>query len=158
MKPQSCKAKGRRLQQQIVADLLERFPTLEDDDIRSTSMGANGEDVQLSPAARVLIPYSFEAKNQERLNAWQAVAQAEANTPAGSQPIVVIKKNGHVAYAVVRWSHFLDLIAAPTSPTAEAEDETSESLKAQLLAAAETLQALAGRLPGELGRLSTAAR
>lgn len=146
MKPQSCKAKGRRLQQQIVADLLERFPTLEDDDIRSTSMGANGEDVQLSPAARVLIPYSFEAKNQERLNTWQAVAQAEANTPAGSQPLVVIKKNGHVAYAVVRWSHLLDLIAPTTADAQDAVDEESESLKAQLLAAAETLQALAQRL------------
>ena len=45
MRPQSAKAKGRRLQQIVCQDLLELFPSLEADDIRSTSMGCNGEDI-----------------------------------------------------------------------------------------------------------------
>ena len=34
MKPQSAKSKGRRLQQQVVSDLLEVFAHLSEDDIR----------------------------------------------------------------------------------------------------------------------------
>lgn len=114
MRPQSAKAKGRRLQQAIVADLYRTFPTLRPGDIRSTSMGAGGEDVQLSAAARALIPYSIEAKNQERVNVWAAMEQAEANC-GDATPLVVMKKNGVQAHAVVRWSHFLELMRRATA-------------------------------------------
>ena len=50
MKTSSAKAKGRRLQQKVRDLLLETFTELEPDDIRSTSMGVSGEDLQLSPA------------------------------------------------------------------------------------------------------------
>lgn len=119
MRPQSCKAKGRRLQQLIVSDLLERFPHLGDDDVRSTSMGAHGEDVQLSAAARRLIPYSFEAKNQERINIWSAIEQSETNKPSGTHSIIVFKKNGQAAYAAIKWSELLNLIA----PLAEEKEQ-----------------------------------
>ena len=111
MRPQSCKAKGRRLQQQIVADLLETFPTLTPDDVRSTSMGANGEDVQLSTAAREKFPFSVEAKNQERLNVWDAFLQAKTNTPADADPLLVFKKNNAKPHVMLEWSTFLRLIA-----------------------------------------------
>ncbi len=68
MKTSSCKAKGRNLQKWVRDLILESFPSLEADDVRSTSMGAGGEDVQLSPAARKLFPYSLECKNVEKLN------------------------------------------------------------------------------------------
>ena len=91
MRPQSAKSKGRRLQQKIVADLYETFSGLGDGDIRSTSMGAGGEDVLLSAAARKLIPFSFEAKNQERVNMWEAYNQCKANCGVHA-PAVVLKK------------------------------------------------------------------
>jgi hypothetical protein len=59
MKPRSAKAKGRRFQQEVRDALLSNFPFLEPDDIRSTSMGASGEDILLSPAARRVYPYSI---------------------------------------------------------------------------------------------------
>ena len=92
MRSQSAKLKGRRLHQKIVADLYETFPGLGDGDIRSTSMGAGGEDILLSAAARKLIPFSFEAKNQERVNIWEAYTQCKANCGKHA-PAVVIKKN-----------------------------------------------------------------
>lgn len=110
MKPQSAKAKGRRLQQQIVQDLLEVFPHLGEDDVRSTSMGAGGEDIQLSASARRSIPYSIEAKNQERVNVWSAMEQCRANAPKESEPIVVFKKNGEKPHVLVSWSHFKSMI------------------------------------------------
>ena len=35
-------------------------------------MGMSGEDIVLSPAAKKAIRYSFECKNQERLNLWKS--------------------------------------------------------------------------------------
>jgi hypothetical protein len=121
MRPQSCKAKGRRLQQMIVSDLLELFPHLTSDDVRSTSMGANGEDVQLSAAARIAIPFSIEAKNQEKLNIWNALEQAKANAPSGCTPLLVMKKNGSKPYAVISWDAFRMLIAPETKTLAPRE-------------------------------------
>lgn len=139
MKPQSAKAKGRRLQQLIVADVLEAFPQLEADDVRSTSMGAGGEDIQLSAAARRCFPYSIEAKNQERLNVWGAIAQARSNCPSGSQPLVVIRKNGERAQAVLDWQLFLALVrpepplgAAPEPPPLAGVAECLQSARAAL--------------------------
>ena len=52
MKPSSCKAKGRRLQQRVAQSIRDAFAGLAEEDVRSTSMGAGGEDVQLSSQAR----------------------------------------------------------------------------------------------------------
>ena len=70
----------------------ESWTDLEEDDVHSTSMGAGGEDVQLSPAARRHFPYSVECKNVEKLNVWNAYEQAEANS-GKHEPLLVMKKN-----------------------------------------------------------------
>ena len=123
MKPQSCKAKGRRFQQQVAGDLLRRFSQLAPDDIRSTSMGAPGEDILLSPAARTCIPFSFEVKNHERLNVWSAIEQATANTPAGASSAVVFKKNHMPSYIALPWTCFLDMLAPPQPDAQEESDK-----------------------------------
>ena len=51
-----AKQKGRLGQQEIRDRLLEMFPEFEPDDIKSTTMGESGADIQLSPAARKKIP------------------------------------------------------------------------------------------------------
>lgn len=117
MKTQSAKAKGRRLQQQVVQDLLNSFEHLSEEDIRSTSMGASGEDIQMSHAARQCIPYSFEAKNQERVNIWSSIEQARLNAPNGMIPVVVFKKNNEQPQVVLSWKTFLDLINQKTDKT-----------------------------------------
>tara|TARA_B110000046_G_scaffold158320_1_gene170226 strand:- start:3893 stop:4324 length:432 start_codon:yes stop_codon:yes gene_type:complete len=132
MKTQSCKAKGRRLQQLIVQDLLTRFPQLAEDDVRSTSMGANGEDVLLSPTARKCIPFSFEAKNQERLNIWGAIDQAGANAPRDADVAVVIKKNNTKPHVVVTWDCFLRLICPPAASTPVCTKGQLEQMALQL--------------------------
>lgn len=115
MKPQSCKGKGRRLQQRVVASILERFPRLSSDDVRSTSMGAQGEDVQLSAAGRDCVPLSIECKCVERLNVWACLEQAAKNTPDGAAPCLIFSKNRSPTYAVVEWDVLLDLYATRES-------------------------------------------
>ena len=112
--PKASKAKGRRLQN-YVRDYLRRIfivewtkvPQLEEDDIKSQTMGMTGEDIVLSPAAKQLIPYSFECKNVERLNLWDSIQQAESNCE-DRMPILVIKRNRSKVYAVVEFEKLME--------------------------------------------------
>ena len=110
MRPSSCKAKGRRHQQSIVRDILTAFPMLTPDDVRSTSMGAGGEDILMSPRAQEYVPLSIEAKNTERLNLWSAIEQAAANCPSDREPCVVFTRNRAKVYAAVPWELLVRLL------------------------------------------------
>ena len=109
MKPQSCKSKGRRLQQRIAKSITDAFSHLSPDDALSTSMGAGGEDIRLSPLARKALPLSIECKCQERLNVWSCVEQAQSNAPSGTTPCLIFTRNRAPTYAVVSWDVLLDL-------------------------------------------------
>ena len=110
MKARSVKAKGRRLQN-MVRDLLKKaFPALDQDDIKSQTMGMTGEDIVLSPAARRLIPYSIECKNQEKLQIWKFLKQAEDNVHKDCDMTLIVKRNGSKPYAIIDLDHWLELI------------------------------------------------
>jgi len=108
MKTQSRKAKGRRLQQQFRDLLIEKLD-IDPEDIESRSMGAGGEDLIMSKAARTKFPYSIECKNQERMNIWSAWEQANSNKGM-YEPLVVIKKNGVRPLVVLDAENFLEMI------------------------------------------------
>lgn len=108
IKAQSAKAKGRRLQQAVRDAILESFKSLESDDVRSTSMGAGGEDVLLSPAARKLFPYTIECKNLAKIAVYNYYVQATGHNDY--EPLVVIKQNRSKPLAVVDFEHFMDLV------------------------------------------------
>lgn len=114
MKPQSAKGKGRRLQQWIRDLILESFTDLEPDDVRSTSMGAGGEDILLSPAARRHFPYSVEAKNVEKLNVWGAYEQAASNC-GDHEPLLIMKKNHKKPLVVLDAEAFMNLVKRASS-------------------------------------------
>tara|TARA_B100000315_G_C14336090_1_gene477453 strand:- start:295 stop:630 length:336 start_codon:yes stop_codon:yes gene_type:complete len=109
MKPRSAKNKGKRLQNKIRDLILEKFDSLEPDDVRSITMGDSGEDILLSPAARRLFPYSVECKNQEKLNIWSALEQAEENSGKHT-PLVIFKRNRSKTYAVLEFDKLLELL------------------------------------------------
>ena len=108
MKTSSAKAKGRRLQQKFMQLLIEKLD-IDPEDIESRSMGAGGEDLIMSKAARNKFPYSIECKNQEKLNIWSAWDQANGNKGL-YEPLVVIKKNGVKPLVVLDAENFLDMI------------------------------------------------
>ena len=109
MKPRSAKNKGKRLQNKIRDLILEKFDILEPDDVRSITMGDSGEDILLSPAARKLFPFSVECKNQEKLNIWSSLEQAEINSDKHI-PLVVFKRNRSKTYAVLEFKELLKLL------------------------------------------------
>jgi len=70
-------------------------------------MGAGGEDILLSPAARKIYPYSIECKNVEKLNIWEAIKQAKEN--AGRHiPVVCFKRNHHEAWIAMPLTKYME--------------------------------------------------
>ena len=110
MKPQSAKSKGRLHQQWTVKQILKAFPQLEPDDVLSRSMGAGGEDIMLSPAARKLFPYSVECKSKAAYSFYKDYEQAGANCPKGSEPILIAKANRKKPVVIVDAEYFIDLV------------------------------------------------
>jgi len=108
IQPNSAKAKGRRAQQYVRDKLLSLFPQLEPDDVKSTSMGASGEDVQLSPSARKLAPYQIEVKNKATSQIHTYYEQAQ--THGKHEPLVIVHKDRGLYLAIVSLDHFLSLI------------------------------------------------
>ena len=108
MKPSSAKAKGRKFQQDIRDMMLELAPSLEKDDIISTSSGCGGEDLQLSPAARKIYPLVIECKHQKRINWSDAYNQALDHAQKG-EPIVVGRRDRESPKVLVDAEFFFSL-------------------------------------------------
>ena len=72
-------------------------------------MGMSGEDIVLSPAAKKAIKYSFECKNQERLNLWKSLEQAESNCE-DRHPVLVFKRNRTKTYVAIEFENFINII------------------------------------------------
>lgn len=109
MKPASAKQKGRILQQWARDLILETFKQLEPDDVKSTSMGAAGEDVTLSPAARKLVPYQIECKNKATSQIHTYYEQAK--THGNHEPLVIVKMDRKAPLAVLDANKFFQLLA-----------------------------------------------
>jgi hypothetical protein len=93
--------------------ILSTFLTLEPDDVKSTSMGAPGEDVQLSPAARKLFPYQIECKAKARAQVYTWYEQAK--THGDHEPVVFVKKDRSKPLVVVDAEVFLELVKRANS-------------------------------------------
>lgn len=110
----SAKAKGRKAQQTVRDKLLAAYPALEPDDIKSIAMGQSGNDIELSPAARKLIPYAFEVKARAKVALiYDALEQAQAGDKHDLTAVAVIKADRKKPVVVVDLDHFIDLITRP---------------------------------------------
>ena len=109
MKAKSAKAKGRKLQNLVTEKLRDAFPSLEKDDIKPQIMGVSGEDIVMSPLAKKTIKMSFECKNQERLNLWDSLEQAESNCEDRC-PTLVFTRNRKPVYAAIPFKQLIELM------------------------------------------------
>ena len=110
IKVASAKNKARNLQKWVRDQILGLLPDLEPDDVKSTSMGAGGEDVQLSPAARRKIPISVECKARNSIAVYGWYDQAVINAKAGIEPIVVLKADRKKPLALIDAETLLNLM------------------------------------------------
>jgi hypothetical protein len=113
MRTSSAKAKGRRCAQETKELLLKYAPELHPDDIIVTSSGDTGPDLKLSPAAQTVYPFIVENKNQETLNIWSALEQAEGHRggPENSHAAMVFfRRNRSPLYVAMRAEEFVRLV------------------------------------------------
>lgn len=108
MKAQSAKAKGRKLQQWTRDRVLDIYSHLEEDDVRSTSMGVSGSDLQLSPLARKSFQYDVECKSLARVAVYRFIDQC--NNRGDQEPLVIVKENRRRPLAIVDAEHFFELL------------------------------------------------
>ena len=110
MKPSSAKNKGRLLQQHVAQLLREAFG-LDEDDVQSRSMGADGEDLLLSPHARRLFPFAVECKNTRGFPGTPALEQAKANRRTYC-PVVMWKPGGKGMNKTIAMFYLEDFVKA----------------------------------------------
>ena len=108
MKPSSAKQKGRLLQQLVAKKLIESFPFFTELDIKSTGMGQNGEDVQLSQAAKNLLQIQIECKSRAAIAVYKDYEQAD--THGTHEPVVVIKQNRSKPLALIDLDYFIKIL------------------------------------------------
>lgn len=106
MKTSSAKAKGRNLQKYVRDEILKTYPSLTLNDVRSTSMGANGEDILLSEAARLLFPFSVECKSRAAFNVYTYYQQAQ-EVCKSAEPLLIIKANHKKPLVVLDAEYFI---------------------------------------------------
>ena len=103
------KSRGRSFQQEVRDTILETFPKLEPDDCVFTSMGAPGEDVRLSPAARKLLPIQIECKRMKSAKGiynWHNQAKSHGK----NEPVVFIRADREQALAIVSAKHYIEMM------------------------------------------------
>ena len=112
MKTASAKQKGRTLQQWIQRKILELNTSLTENDVRSTPMGTQGEDVQLSEAARSLVPFHIEAKNRAKIAIYSFYEQPKTNEDV----LLIVKANRKKPLAVLDAELFFKIIRGLNDP------------------------------------------
>ena len=112
MTPASGKQKGRKFQQKVRDRIISAYKEygVLPEDVKSTSMGQGGEDIQLSPFARELFPYSVECKKHKSFAIYNPYEQCKTNAPAGAEPIVFIEGDRKKPLAVIDMERFFQLL------------------------------------------------
>lgn len=106
----TAKNKGKLGQNEIRDKLLEAFPQLEPDDIKSTAMGDIGEDIQLSPAARRLIPLTIEVKRRKSSLKTLYDWYSQATHHGKGEPAVFFRADYKPWLVVVGIDHYIGLL------------------------------------------------
>lgn len=122
----SAKAKGRLGQQEIRDRLLETFPHFHPDDIKSTVMGDSGEDIQLSPAARKVIPLAIEVKRRKNdlKTVYNYIEQASSHK--GGEPVVFFRSDRKPWVVMVGLEHYMDLLKVWGKQNGKSKDMGSD--------------------------------
>ena len=106
----AAKAKGRGGQNEIRDKLLQTFPEFEPDDIKSTTMGDTGEDIQLSPAARKKLPITIEVKRRKSgmKMAYDYIEQASKH--GKGEPVVFFRSDRKDWITMISIDHYMELL------------------------------------------------
>lgn len=105
----NAKQKGNRFEREVAKMLNNKFGTNVRRTPMSGGMSFKGDIIDINPES-ILNRFSFECKNQERLNIWKALEQCVGDAPALKDPVVVFTKNHQSEYACMRFEDWMNLV------------------------------------------------
>ena len=116
----NAKQKGNRFERQVAKQINNKF---ENANCRRTplsgGMSFKGDILSINDNS-IISEFSFECKNQEKLNIWKAIKQAKNDAPQRAMPVVVFTRNFETEYACIEFEDFLNILK-------ELEDLRNES-------------------------------
>lgn len=109
MKTRSAKNKGKALQNLVKDEILFSFSdVITDEDVKSTTMGESGVDIQLSTKAKEVFPWGVECKSYKAFSIYKHFDQAVENANKGFLiPLLIIKANKREPLVVMELSEFM---------------------------------------------------
>ena len=109
MKQNSRQNKARYLQN-LVKDKICKTFNLDNKDVRTSTLGENGEDVKLlTLTAKRVFPYATECKNTEQfIGLYKHFKQSKNHNHR--EPLLIIKMNRQQPLAVISLEHFFELL------------------------------------------------
>jgi|TARA_R100001594_G_scaffold143309_1_gene191130 hypothetical protein len=107
MKRKSREGKARYLQNLVKDKICETF-NLSNKDIRTSTLGENGEDIKLlTLTAKRVFPYATECTNTEQhIGLYRKFKQNKNHR----ENLLVVKKNREQPLAVITLEHFFELL------------------------------------------------
>ena len=105
----SSQQKGKRFEREIAKQINKKFET----NVRRTPLsgGLNFKgDIICIDDNSIISEFSWECKNQEKLNIWKALEQSRNDAPQRKMPVVVFTKNHERDYVALEFEDFLNII------------------------------------------------
>ena len=100
--------KGKRFELRIAKDLAKRFKT---DIKRTPNSGGLSFKGDILTTSGILSEYSWECKNQEKLNIWKALEQSKGDARGTLKtPVVVFTKNFEDDYIALKYDDFVNIL------------------------------------------------
>lgn len=106
----NAKQKGNRFERQVAKQINKKF---ENANCRRTplsgGMNFKGDILSINDNS-IISEFSFECKNQEKLNIWKALEQSRNDAPQRTMPVVVFTKNFEREYIALEFEDFLNIL------------------------------------------------
>jgi len=105
----SSQQKGKRFERQVAAEINKKFETSVKRTPNSGGLSIKGDIICIDDQS-IISEFSWECKNQEKLNIWKALQQSKNDAPARTMPVVVFTKNHEKEYISLELEDFLNII------------------------------------------------
>ena len=101
--------KGKRFELKIAKELAKEFNCKIKRTPLSGGMDFKG-DILCIDDNSIMSEFSWECKNQEKLNIWKALAQSLNDAPRGTIPLVCFTKNFELDYVAIEFNDFVNIV------------------------------------------------
>ena len=105
----NAKQKGNRFEREVAKQINKKFGTNVRRTPLSGGMNFKGDIICIDDNS-IISEFSWECKNQEKLNIWKALEQSRNDAPQRTMPVLVFTKNHERDYVALEFEDFMNLL------------------------------------------------